>query len=73
MPKKPSLTDHPELTPTATYRELAGSSYIVLADGTVARKLKPRVTPSGNFWHLSTDGRIRVVSQKTIEHLKTFP
>ena len=57
-----------------TYREIAGSSYIVLSDGTVARKLKPRLTPTGGvYWNLSADGRIKVVSQKTLEELKTFP
>ena len=64
----------PETIPTATtYRELAGSSYIVLHDGTVARKLKPRPAGTTRYWFLSHDGRLRCVSQKTVDEMTTFP
>lgn len=64
----------PETAPTATtYRELAGSSYIVLADGTVARKLKPRPSGATRYWYLSHDGHLRCVSQKTIDSMTSFP
>lgn len=64
----------PETSPTATtYRELAGSSYIVLHDGTVARKLKPRLVGETRYWFLSSKGHLRCVSQKTVDELTTFP
>ena len=63
----------PETSPTATYRELAGSSYIVLADGTVARKLKPRPAGTTRYWFLSHEGRLKSVSQKTVDQMTSFP
>ena len=63
----------PETSQPATYRELSGSSYIVLADGTVARKLKPRPAGTTRYWFLSHDGRLRCVSQKTVDEMTTFP
>ena len=63
----------PETQPAATFRELAGSSYIVLHDGTVARKLKPRLVGETRYWFLSSKGHLRCFSQKTVDELTTFP
>jgi len=63
----------PETAPTATYRELAGSSYIVLADGTVARKLKPRPAGNTRYWFLYHEGRLRGIRQKSVDEMVSFP
>jgi hypothetical protein len=75
MPRKPSPNNTPETKPvsTATYRELTGSSYIVLQDGTLARKLKPRFAGQTRYWFLSHEGRLKCLSQKTIDEMTTFP
>lgn len=71
MPPEKKL---PKTPPEAsTYRELAGSSYIVLADGTVARKLKPRIAGQTRYWFLSHENRLRCVSQKTVDEMTRFP
>lgn len=71
---KKQLKNNPEAKAPASYRELSGSSYIVLQDGTVARKLKPRtLTGSTRYWFLSYEGRLRCVSQKTVDEMTTFP
>lgn len=72
MQKKPSKQT-PEAKAPATYRELSGSSYVVLSDGTVARKLKPRVSGSSRSWFLSHDNRLRCVTQKTVDEMTSFP
>jgi len=64
---------NPEAKAPATYRELSGSSYVVLSDGTVARKLKPRVSGSSRSWFLSHDNRLRCVTQKTVDEMTSFP
>lgn len=82
--QKKLLKQTPEAKAPASYRELSGSSYIVLQDGTVARKLKPRtlmaydpkndkITGPRRYWFLSHEGRLRCVSQKTIDEMTTFP
>ena len=65
----------PEATLTVTYRELAGSSYIVLNDGSVAtfKRLKPKVVGSARYWFLSHEGRLKSVSQKTVDQMTSFP
>jgi hypothetical protein len=72
MLKKQPKTN-PEAKAPATYRELSGSSYIVLSDGTVARKLKPRPAGQTRYWFLSHENHLRCISQKTIDEMKTFP
>ncbi|NBS71390.1 hypothetical protein EBT31_21135 [bacterium] len=72
MLKKQPKTN-PEAKAPATYRELNGSSYIVLSDGTVARKLKPRLAGQTRYWFLSHDNHLRCISQKTIDEMTTFP
>ena len=73
MQKKLSK-NNPEAKAPASYRELSGSSYIVLQDGTVARKLKPRtLTGSTRYWFLSHEGRLRCVSQSTVDEMTSFP
>jgi hypothetical protein len=72
MLKKQPKTN-PEAKAPATYRELSGSSYIVLSDGTVARKLKPRPAGVTRYWFLSHEGRLRCVSQKTVDEMVSFP
>ena len=72
MLKKQPKTN-PEAKAPATYRELSGSSYIVLSDGTVARKLKPRLAGQTRYWFLSHDNHLRCISQKTIDEMTTFP
>ena len=72
MLKKQPKTN-PEAKAAATYRELNGSSYIVLSDGTVARKLKPRLAGQTRYWFLSHDNHLRCISQKTIDEMTTFP
>jgi hypothetical protein len=72
MQKKPSKQT-PEAKVPATYRELSGSSYIVLSDGTVARKLKPRPAGQTRYWFLSHDNHLRCVSQKTVDEMTSFP
>jgi len=72
MQKKPSKQT-PEAKTPATYRELSGSSYVVLSDGTVARKLKPRVSGSSRSWFLSHDNHLRCVTQKTVDEMTSFP
>lgn len=74
MPSEKKLSKPtPEANVPATYRELTGSSYIVLADGSVARKLKPRMVGTSRFWFLSHAGSLRCVSQKTVDEITTFP
>jgi len=70
---KKQLKTNPEAKAPATYRELNGSSYIVLSDGTVARKLKPRLAGQTRYWFLSHDNHLRCISQKTIDEMTTFP
>ena len=72
MQKKLPKTN-PEAKAPTTYRELTGSSYIVLSDGTVARKLKPRVAGQTRYWFLSHDNHLRCLSQKAIDEMTTFP
>jgi hypothetical protein len=72
MLKKQPKTN-PEAKAPATYRELSGSSYIVLSDGTVARKLKPRLAGQTRYWFLSHENHLRCISQKTIDEMTTFP
>ena len=72
MQKKPSKQT-PEAKAPATYREISGYSYVVLSDGTVARKLKPRVSGSSRSWFLSHDNRLRCVTQKTVDEMTSFP
>jgi hypothetical protein len=72
MLKKQPKTN-PEAKAPATYRELNGSSYIVLSDGTVARKLKPRLAGQTRYWFLSHENHLRCISQKTIDEMTTFP
>jgi hypothetical protein len=71
LKKQPKPT--PEAKVPATYRELSGSSYIVLSDGTVARKLKPRLSGATRYWFLSHDNRLRCVTQKTVDEMTSFP
>lgn len=74
MPSEKKLTKtNPEAKAPATYRELNGSSYIVLSDGTVARKLKPRLAGQTRYWFLSHENHLRCISQKTIDEMTTFP
>lgn len=65
----------PEATLTVTYRELAGSSYIVLQDGSVAtlKRLKPKVVGKSRHWFLSHQGHLKSVSQKKIDGMTSFP
>ena len=72
MLKKQPKTNTEAKAP-ATYRELNGSSYIVLSDGTVARKLKPRLAGQTRYWFLSHENHLRCISQKTIDEMTTFP
>jgi hypothetical protein len=71
LKKQPKPT--PEAKVPATYRELSGSSYIVLSDGTVARKLKPRLSGATRYWFLSHDNHLRCVTQKTVDEMTSFP
>ena len=74
MLKKQPKTN-PEATLTVNYRELSGSSYIVLHDGSVAtfKRLKPKVVGNARYWFLSHGGRLKSVSQKTINEMTSFP
>jgi hypothetical protein len=72
MLKKQPKTN-PEAKAPATYRELSGSSYVVLSDGTVARKLKPRLSGATRYWFLSHDNHLRCVTQKTVDEMTSFP
>lgn len=72
-PEKKLSKTNPEAKAPATYRELSGSSYIVLSDGTVARKLKPRPAGNTRYWFLSHEGRLRCISQKTVDEMVSFP
>lgn len=60
-------------TEAKTYRELSGSSYIVLSDGSVARRLKPRKYGETRYWFLSHEGRLKCLSQKSVDELTSFP
>ena len=46
---------------------------VVLADGTVARRLKPSQRGDNRFWFLSHEGRLKCVSQKSIDEMTSFP
>ena len=72
MLKKQPKTN-PEAKAPATYRELEGSSYIVLHDGSVARRLKPRIYGNTRYWFLSHENHLRCISQKAIDEMTTFP
>ena len=43
--------------------------YIILHDGTVAARLKPRRKGNINYWSLNLGGRLQVLTQKTIDDL----
>lgn len=73
MSRKPSPSNVPEKKPVATYRELAGSSYIVLQDGSVARRLKPKLVGETRYWFLSHEGHLKCLSQRRIDEMTTFP
>ena len=46
---------------------IPGTKYIILHDGTVYGALKPRVKGRMNYWSLCINGRLRVLTQKTID------
>lgn len=46
---------------------IPGTKYIILHDGTVYGALKPRKKGNLNYWSLCIDGRLKVVTQKTID------
>jgi len=74
-PEKKLRKSKPEATLTVTYRELAGSNYIVLSDGSVAtlHRLKPKVVGETRFWYLSHEGHLKCLSQRRIDEMTTFP
>ena len=72
-PEKKTRNRTPEVKAPATYRELSGSSYIVLQDGSVARRLKPKVVGETRYWFLSHEGHLKCLSQRRIDEMTTFP
>lgn len=72
-PEKKTRNRNPEVKAPATYRELSGSSYIVLQDGSVARRLKPKVVGETRYWFLSHEGHLKCLSQRRIDEMTTFP
>lgn len=46
---------------------IPGTRYLILHDGTVVSTLKPRKKGNLNYWSLCIDGRLKVVTQKTID------
>ena len=49
--------------------QFQNTQYVVLHDGTVARLLKPRTKGNVRYWSLNIDGRLQVMSQKTIDEV----
>jgi hypothetical protein len=45
------------------------SAYVILHDGTVARLLKPRKKGNITYWSMNLDGRLKVMTQKSIDEL----
>jgi hypothetical protein len=43
--------------------------YIILHDGTVAARLKPRRKGNINYWSLSVNGHLKVLNQQSIDDL----
>ena len=72
-PEKKLRNRNPEVKAPATYRELTGSSYIVLQDGSVARRLKPKTVGETRYWFLSHEGHLKCLSQRRIDEMTTFP
>lgn len=73
-PEKKLRNRNPEVkAPATTYRELTGSSYIVLQDGSVARRLKPKTVGETRYWFLSHEGHLKCLSQRRIDEMTTFP
>ena len=72
-PEKKLRKSNPEVKAPPTYRELAGSSYIVLNDGSVARRLKPKLVGETRYWFLSHEGHLKCLSQRRIDEMTTFP
>lgn len=67
----PELPPHKQTTQSLVlppYR-IKDSEYIILHDGAVARLLKPRKKGNINYWSLSIDGRLKVMTQKSIDEL----
>jgi hypothetical protein len=46
---------------------IPGTRYLILHDGTVVSTLKPRRKGQLNYWSLCIEGRLKVVTQKTID------
>lgn len=46
---------------------IPGTKYIILHDGTVYGALKPRKKGNLNYWSLTINGRLRVLTQKTVD------
>ena len=48
---------------------IQGTRYIILHDGTVAARLKPRRQGNINYWSLSVNGHLKVLNQQSIDDL----
>jgi hypothetical protein len=54
------------VTPPVPIKE---TRYIILHDGTVAARLKPRMKGKINYWSIRKDGRTLVMNQQSIDDL----
>lgn len=63
------LPAHKQTTERLVVKPVAipGTRYLILHDGTVVSTLKPRKKGNLNYWSLCIDGRLKVVTQKTID------
>lgn len=55
----------------STDSTLENNGYVVLPDGTVARKLKPTITNDKRYWFLSLGGKVVRLSEEQVkQHIK---
>ena len=50
--------------------QIPNTSYIILEDGTVARRLKPRTRNKTLHWSIKLDGKLRSLNQKVIDDVR---
>lgn len=55
-----------KIPPAKAIASVANSEYLVLSDGTVARRLKPTMIGNLPYYNMSIDGKIRRMSARKL-------
>jgi hypothetical protein len=55
-----------KIPPTKAIASVANSEYLVLSDGTVARRLKPTMIGNLPYYNMSINGKMRRLSSRNL-------